>query len=143
MKAIIQLDVPEWQIGQEVKVYFPDSMIKTGKCEKAKIVQKPELLPKRIKKLKKKQNNKPKFDPVQFLIEEHRRNTAIQRCPIKINMDPLKGPVDTEEQVAEKWEAIKQWYKDHPEANAPWIEWENNQKELAKTFHNDFLTRKE
>ena len=44
MKAVIYLDVPEWQIGQEVKVYFPDSMVKTGKCEKAKIVQKPERL---------------------------------------------------------------------------------------------------
>lgn len=183
MKAIIYLDVPEWQIGQEVKVYFPDLMVKTGKCEKAKIVQKPErLLPckcgckrrshwtiagrqtkERYKlqclkcgfevygsseiDLHKKWNeaikNETKFDPVQFLIEEHRRNTSIQRCPIKINMDPLKGPVDTEEQVAEKWTAIKQWYRDHPEAQAPWEEWEDKQKELAKMFSNDFLTCKE
>lgn len=33
MKAIIELDVPEWQIGQEVSVYFPDTMVKHGKCE--------------------------------------------------------------------------------------------------------------
>lgn len=33
MKAIITLDVPEWQIGQDVAVYFPDTMIKHGKCE--------------------------------------------------------------------------------------------------------------
>lgn len=33
MKAVIELDVPEWQIGQEVTVYFPDSMLKKGKCE--------------------------------------------------------------------------------------------------------------
>ena len=33
MNAIIQLDVPEWQIGQEVTVYFPDTMQKRGVCE--------------------------------------------------------------------------------------------------------------
>ena len=33
MKALIELDVPEWQIGQEVAVYFPDTMRKRGKCE--------------------------------------------------------------------------------------------------------------
>lgn len=33
MKAIIRLDVPEWQIGQEVKVYFPDTMCVKGICE--------------------------------------------------------------------------------------------------------------
>ena len=33
MKAVIKLDVPDWQIGQDVSVYFPDTMFKTGKCE--------------------------------------------------------------------------------------------------------------
>lgn len=33
MKAVIQLDVPDWQIGQDVSVYFPDTMLKHGKCE--------------------------------------------------------------------------------------------------------------
>ena len=33
MKAVIELDVPEWQIGQDVSVYFPDTMVKHGKCE--------------------------------------------------------------------------------------------------------------
>lgn len=33
MKAVIKLDVPEWQIGQDVSVYFPDTMLKHGKCE--------------------------------------------------------------------------------------------------------------
>lgn len=33
MKAVIQLDVPNWQIGQDVSVYFPDTMLKHGKCE--------------------------------------------------------------------------------------------------------------
>lgn len=33
MKAIIQLDIPDWQIGQDVTVYFPDTMMKHGKCE--------------------------------------------------------------------------------------------------------------
>ena len=36
MKAIIKLDVPEWQIGQEVKIYFPDTMVKYAKCEAVK-----------------------------------------------------------------------------------------------------------
>ena len=26
MKAIIELDIPEWQIGKEVDIYFPDTM---------------------------------------------------------------------------------------------------------------------
>lgn len=33
MKAVINLDVPEWQIGQPVSVYFPDTMQKRGVCE--------------------------------------------------------------------------------------------------------------
>ena len=33
MKAVIELDVPEWQIGQNVTVYFPDTMVKQCKCE--------------------------------------------------------------------------------------------------------------
>ena len=32
-KAIIKLDVPDWQIGQDVTVYFPDTMMKKGECE--------------------------------------------------------------------------------------------------------------
>lgn len=34
MKAVIYLDVHEWQIGQDVTVYFPDTMLKHGKCER-------------------------------------------------------------------------------------------------------------
>lgn len=33
MQAVIKLDVPEWQIGQPVTVYFPDTMQKHGVCE--------------------------------------------------------------------------------------------------------------
>lgn len=33
MKAVICLDVPEWQIGQPVTVYFPDTMVKHSTCE--------------------------------------------------------------------------------------------------------------
>lgn len=33
MKAIIHIDVPDWQIGQEVNVFFPDSMMKHAVCE--------------------------------------------------------------------------------------------------------------
>ena len=33
MKAVIELDVPGWQIGQPVSVYFPDTMQKKGTCE--------------------------------------------------------------------------------------------------------------
>ena len=34
MKAVIRLDVPDWQIGQKVSVYFPDTMLKKSVCEK-------------------------------------------------------------------------------------------------------------
>jgi len=33
MKAIIQIDVPEYQIGQPVTVYFKDTMKKDGYCQ--------------------------------------------------------------------------------------------------------------
>lgn len=33
VKAVIKLDVPEWQIGQPVTVYFKDTMCKIGICE--------------------------------------------------------------------------------------------------------------
>ena len=33
MNAVIYLDVPDWQIGQDVTVYFPDTMVKRCKCE--------------------------------------------------------------------------------------------------------------
>jgi len=34
MKAVIRLDVPEWQIGTEVSVYFKDTMMLKAICEK-------------------------------------------------------------------------------------------------------------
>ena len=36
MKAIIRVNVPDWQIGQEVSLYFPDTMTIKGTCEKEK-----------------------------------------------------------------------------------------------------------
>ena len=33
MKAVIKLDVPDFQIGQPVTVYFRDTMQKKGYCE--------------------------------------------------------------------------------------------------------------
>lgn len=35
MKAIIKLDVPEFEIGQIVRVYFTDSAVMCGMCEPA------------------------------------------------------------------------------------------------------------
>ena len=32
--AIIKVKVPEWQIGEEVKIYFKDTMYISGICEK-------------------------------------------------------------------------------------------------------------
>ena len=34
MKAIIEVDVPEYQIGQDVSVYFKDSMCVKSVCKK-------------------------------------------------------------------------------------------------------------
>lgn len=34
MKAIIEVDVPEYQIGQEVSVYFKDTMCVKSVCKK-------------------------------------------------------------------------------------------------------------
>lgn len=38
MKAIIKLnDIPDWQIGEKVQVFFPDTMCKYSICEKEDI----------------------------------------------------------------------------------------------------------
>lgn len=34
MKAVVYLDVPEYQIGSPVKVYFKDTLVKKGMCER-------------------------------------------------------------------------------------------------------------
>lgn len=39
MKAVIKLDVPDWQIGEDVSVYFPDTMCKRGVCEKDELIR--------------------------------------------------------------------------------------------------------
>ena len=44
MKAVIKLDVPDWQIGQEVSVYFPDTMVKKAVCEATPEKPRPEKL---------------------------------------------------------------------------------------------------
>ena len=44
MKAVIKLDVPEYQIGREVSIYFKDTMSKRGVCEAVKERQRPERL---------------------------------------------------------------------------------------------------
>lgn len=43
MMAVIYLDVPDWQIGQEVSVYFPDTMMKKAVCGAAQIETVPIL----------------------------------------------------------------------------------------------------
>ena len=32
--AVIKVKVPKWQIGEDVKCYFPDTMFITGQCMK-------------------------------------------------------------------------------------------------------------
>lgn len=44
VKAVVYLEVPEWQIGQDVTVYFPDTMEAKGKCMAVKARSKPEKL---------------------------------------------------------------------------------------------------
>lgn len=59
------------------------------------------------------------------------------KCPIKMDVDH-----DSPETIKEKWEQIKQWYKDNPEANTPWKEWEENQRKMNEWFSSSFLTLK-
>lgn len=47
VNAVIYLDAPDWQIGQDVTVYFPDTMVKHCKCELLK--EQEVLKPKKIK----------------------------------------------------------------------------------------------
>ena len=77
MKAVIELDVPEWQIGQEVTVYFPDTMQKRAVCEK-----KPEAIQPEIDKLLR--NKQRHIDKLQAECSELKHKflekTRIVRC---------------------------------------------------------------
>ena len=42
VKAVIKLEVPNWQIGEKVFLYFPDAMTKEAICEYAEPAE-PEL----------------------------------------------------------------------------------------------------
>jgi hypothetical protein len=44
VKAVIRLDVPDWQIGQEVSVYFRDTMMKHGICEREPEAVEPDIM---------------------------------------------------------------------------------------------------
>lgn len=37
MKAVIKLDVPEYQVGEDVSIYFKDAMCTKSKCERYKV----------------------------------------------------------------------------------------------------------
>ena len=71
MKAVIVLDVPDWQIGQDVTVYFPDTMVKHCKCEllKEQEAVKPEWF-----------DGTPFFGNCGHRLEKKIRNTEI-KCP--------------------------------------------------------------
>ena len=40
MQAIMRVDVPDWQIGEKVSVYFPDSMMIHSVCEQVQPIGK-------------------------------------------------------------------------------------------------------
>ena len=42
MKAVINLDVPDYQIGQPVTIYYKDTMCKKGICETGQEPVKPK-----------------------------------------------------------------------------------------------------
>lgn len=44
VKAIIQIEVPPWQVGQQVSVYFPDSMYIKATCEAEQELMEPRVL---------------------------------------------------------------------------------------------------
>lgn len=44
MKAIIKIDAPESQIGQEVTIHFNDGTVQNGTCEAVKVREYPEKL---------------------------------------------------------------------------------------------------
>lgn len=59
MKAVINVDVPEWQIGQDVSIYFPDSMLKHGKCLLKEEQEAHELTKTEWEQWKKDKNHEP------------------------------------------------------------------------------------
>ena len=45
VNAVIKLNVPDWQIGQEVSIYFPDTMVKHATCEELITCEKCKFYP--------------------------------------------------------------------------------------------------
>jgi hypothetical protein len=89
-----------------------------------------------IQKFKKKQCSRcgaPLIDGKRWLCEKCRPIT----CPIRFDFES-----DSKELVAQKWKEIKQWYKDHPEAQAPWSEWEDNCRKIWNAKPASYLTNK-
>lgn len=56
-------------------------------------------------------------------------------CPIRFDPE-----VDSKEVVAQKWKEIKQWYEDHPEANAPWVKFEEDLRKVWNAKPKSYLT---
>ena len=55
-----------------------------------------------------------------------------RKCPIRMDFDH-----DSKEEIARKWEEIKKWNKEHPEAS-PWREWENEEKRIQRCLTSKF-----
>ena len=87
-----------------------------------------------IQKFKKKQCSRcgaPLTDNKHWLCDKCRPIT----CPIRFDFE-----ADSKEVIAQKWKEIKQWYKDHPEAQAPWSEWEDNLRKVWNAKPKSYLT---
>ena len=77
--AIIRVKVPKWQIGEEVSVYFPDTMTTRGKCE---------AMPKYILKVK----NLTAEDKKHFQEEWNKSAGGLLAIPDNYEIIPIERP---------------------------------------------------
>ena len=76
MKAIIELDVPGFQIGQEVTVFFKDTMQERGVCIESPVVRCGDCINRRVCVIAKKHDGftDNKFDPDWFCADGERKD---------------------------------------------------------------------
>lgn len=77
MKAVIYLDVPEWQVDQDVTIFFPDTMVQHAKCE---------LLKEEKEEEKMKWEKFEQMNPVEelFFINKVQTNIECPKCGKKL-----------------------------------------------------------
>lgn len=100
MQAIIRVDVPEWQIGEEVTICFKDSMLTKGICEKDTKPKKSEV-----------DANYAKVNAMLFDYFERRKDEKLREAISSIDRDPYQEIINLYYRDRMKIEQIAELYR--------------------------------